>query len=92
METVTYVVTRICLIALDFLSFAILIRVVLFWIPLDEDNKIDAFFYAITEPVIMPMRLLLDRFESIRMMPIDIPLLLTAIVISILSTVLSSYG
>ena len=92
METVTFVVTRICTIALDFLSFALLIRVVLFWIPLDEDNKIDSFFYAITEPVIIPMRLLLDRFESIRMMQIDIPLLLTAIVISILSTVLSSYG
>ena len=92
METVTYVVTRACLIALDFLSFAILIRVVLFWIPLDENNKIDAFFYAITEPVIMPMRLLLDRFESIRILPIDIPLLITAVIISILSTILSSYG
>ncbi len=92
METVTFVVTRLCLIALDFLSLAILIRVILFWIPLEDDNKFDAFFYAITEPVIMPMRRLLDRFEAISMIPMDIPLLLTAVIISGLSTVLSAYG
>ncbi|MBR3967434.1 MAG: YggT family protein [Clostridia bacterium] len=92
METVTFIVTRICLIAFDFLSLAILIRVILSWIPLDEDNKIDAFFYAVTEPVIMPVRALLEKFDSISMLPIDIPLLITAVIVSILSTILSAYG
>ncbi len=92
METVTFIVTKLCIAVIDFLSFAILIRVILFWIPLDEDNKIADFFYAITEPIIMPMRLLLDKSEIVRTVPIDIPLLVTAIILSILSTILSVYG
>lgn len=87
MEYITYIMRSICVITLDIISLAILLRVILSWLPLD-DNKLEIFLISITEPIILPVRLLFSRSDSMRMMPIDIPLLITAIIISILSSVI----
>lgn len=92
MEVITFIVSKICSGLIDLLLLAITVRVLLSWISMDEDNPIDNFLFAFTEPVIIPFRILLSKFESMRMMPIDIPLLLTSFVLVILSSLLSAYG
>lgn len=92
MELVSHIVTKFCIALIEVIDFAILIRVLLSWIPVDEEGRLEAFLFAITEPVILPMRILLDRFESMKTIPIDIPLLLTAILLSVLSSILSAHG
>ncbi len=87
MEYITYIMRSICVITLDMISLAMLLRVILSWLPID-DNKLEIFLISITEPIILPVRLLFSRSDSMRMMPIDIPLLITAIIISILSSVI----
>lgn len=92
MGAISFIVTKLCITLIDVSDFAILIRVLLSWIPLDEDNKLEAFLYSITEPVIMPMRALMNKFDSLQTIPIDLPLLATAILLSIISSILSVYG
>ena len=87
MEYITYIMRSVCVITLDLISLAIFLRVILSWLPLD-DNKLEIFLISITEPIILPVRLLFSRSDSIRMMPIDIPLLVTAIIISVLSSII----
>lgn len=83
------IVQSVILLLVELLSWALLFRAVLSWFPLGEDNKIAAFFYFVTEPIIMPTRLLFEKFGWGRMSPIDIPFLVTALELSMLYMILS---
>ncbi len=84
-----YVVQSVILLFIELLSTAMLVRAILSWFPLGDDNKLAAFFYFLTEPIIMPTRKLFERFGWGRMSPIDIPFLVTVIELSLLFTILS---
>ena len=74
--TVSYLIT-----AIQFLMFA---RAILSWLPIDEDNPIVSFLYGVTEPVIMPVRAVLDRLGLFEGMPIDMSFFITFILLSVL--------
>lgn len=62
------------------------IRALLSWLPISEDSVIPNFVYFITEPVITPVRMLLERSDFVRDAPIDISYFATMfIIISVLS-------
>lgn len=42
-----------------------------------------------SEPFIVPMRILLDRFESVRNLPVDVPFFITFLLISVIQTLLT---
>ena len=72
---------RIIIAALQFLMMA---RAIVSWLPIDEDNPIVTFLYAVTEPVIMPVRSVLDRLGLFEGMPIDMSFFITFILLSVL--------
>ena len=74
--TVSYLIT-----AIQFLMFA---RAILSWLPIDDDNPIVSFLYGVTEPVIMPVRAVLDRLGLFEGMPIDMSFFITFILLSVL--------
>ncbi len=78
--TVSYLIT-----AIQFLMFA---RAILSWLPIDEDNSIVNFLYAVTEPVIMPVRSVIERFGWFEGMPIDMSFFITFLLLSILEVML----
>jgi len=79
-----YVVTTTVKCLIGLLQFLMLIRAILSWIPMDEDNKINTFLYAVTEPVIMPVRMIIERFGWFEGLPIDMSFFITFILLSIL--------
>jgi YggT family protein len=56
---------RILAIAIDYFTnviyILILVRVVLSWLPISRDNAIVRFVYNLTEPLLAPIRGLLDK-------------------------------
>ncbi|MBQ4354711.1 MAG: YggT family protein [Clostridia bacterium] len=72
---------RVLLAAIQFLMMA---RAIISWLPLDEDNPIVTFLYTVTEPVIAPVRAVIDRLGLFEGMPIDMSFLITFILLSIL--------
>lgn len=54
------------------LQLMMFIRAILSWIVPDDDNPLLNFVTAVTEPVIFPIRMLLERFEFFAEMPIDV--------------------
>lgn len=65
-----------------------LIRAVASWFfPMDE-NPFLRFLVAATEPFIMPVRAVLQRFDAIASLPIDISFLITYVLLSILQSLL----
>ncbi|MGN1409170.1 MAG: YggT family protein [Eubacteriales bacterium] len=88
MYQVLYVVSttvRIILIVLELLMMA---RAIVSWLPIDEDNPVVNFLYTVTEPVIMPVRSVIDYFGWFQGMPIDMSFFITFILLSILEMIL----
>ena len=65
--------------ALQILMFG---RAIFSWFPQFRDSVVSNFLVAMTEPVIMPARLLLGKLEFVRRTPIDIPFFATFILLS----------
>ncbi len=58
---------------------------------IDEDSAFSDFIYAVTEPVLMPVRALLDRFGIGEGIPIDISFIVTYLLLSLLHTLLTLF-
>ena len=87
MSSVLYIFTSFVSILINVMIYAMMARAILSWLPLDE-NPIEEFLYTITEPVVMPVRALLDRFFDTEAFPLDISFLVAMILLSILSGII----
>lgn len=72
---------------LSALEIAFLARAIMSWFT-DESNKILYFLIALTEPVIFPVRALCEKFGWFEGLPLDIPFILTYVIISMLGALL----
>ena len=84
MYQIVYVVSSTVRIIIAALQFLMMARAIVSWLPIDEDNPIVTFLYAVTEPVIMPVRSVLDRLGLFEGMPIDMSFFITFILLSVL--------
>ena len=79
-----YVIVSTVRIIIAVLQFLMLARAILSWRPIEDDNPIVSFLYGVTEPVIMPVRAVLDRLGLFEGMPIDMSFFITFILLSVL--------
>ena len=85
-----YVIMLSLLIFLYAADIAMLGRAVLSWFPEGGQSRIAAFLYVITEPFIMPVRGICNRFGWFRGMPLDMPFLITSLLLMLISSALRS--
>lgn len=71
METIFYILAKTVRIFLDFISLSMMIRWILPIFADVEENKLFMVSVATTEPIIAPVRFLLDRFGIGQDSPID---------------------
>ena len=83
-----YILVQFVSIFLDVIMVAMLARAVLSWFTFSEGaGKVSSFLYMLTEPLIFPVRALFSRFGWFEGVPLDIPFLVTALLLSLLRTV-----
>jgi YggT family protein len=85
-----WVLLRFILLMLDVISLAMLGRAVLSWFTMGEQTKIGAFLYVVTEPVILPIRNLCARFGWFQGLPMDMPFLISMVLMTLISTVIQA--
>ncbi len=85
MNTLLYILQMTLSVLLGALELLMLGRAILSWLPIDEDNPLVRFLHTMTEPVIYPVRVFLERFDLFQGLPIDMSFFFTFILISILS-------
>ena len=73
---------------LSIVQLCFLVRAILSWFPIRQDNPFLVLVTIVTEPFIIPFRALCDRFGWFRNVPIDIPFLFAFIAVSMLSALL----
>ena len=85
-----YVVALCVVIFLYVVDIAMLGRAVLSWFPTEEPTRIGAFLYVVTEPFIMPIRNLCGRFGWFQGTPLDMPFLITMVLMTLVSVFLQA--
>jgi len=79
-----YVVAATVRFLIAAIQFLMLARAIISWLPFEEDHPLVNFLYSVTEPVIMPVRAVIDRLGLFEGMPIDMSFLITFMLLSIL--------
>ena len=73
---------------LRLLQVMLFLRAVLSWFPMEPDNPIVRVTYAVTEPLILPVRGFLYRmFPSLQRFPLDISFLVVLLLVEALLSV-----
>ncbi len=88
MITFIYVITQFVSLFITILQFLMMIRAVMSWLPIDEDSTVVNFIMMVTEPVIVPVRMILNRFDAVNDLPIDISFLVAFLMLSVLQMLL----
>lgn len=88
MIAVTYLIVRLVSSLLRLFEFFMFARAIFSWFPQARDSKVYEFLYYVTEPIIMPFRSLLNRFDAIRTIPLDISFLCAFLTLEILQILL----
>ena len=86
MNEVSSILGLICVAVVDIILWAMLIRAILSLFT--DGGAIFNFVYSITEPIVIPVRKLLEKFNFASAMPIDISSMITYLLLSVLSTFL----
>lgn len=87
-----YVLATFVDVLLTVLYFAIFVRVILSWLPLDEDGPFVSFVYLVTDPIILPIRALLDRTGLFENSPLDFSTLIAMVVLMLLQAVVGMFS
>ena len=90
-DTLIYFLKQTLLIVIDVLQFAMLARAILSWFDQTGESRISGFLYYLTEPVISPIRALCARMHWFEGFPLDIPFLITVLVLAVMQTLLSVF-
>ena len=83
-----YIVSATVRFLIAAIQFLMLARAIISWLPFEEDHPLVTFLYSVTEPVIMPVRAVIDRLGLFEGMPIDISFLITFMLLSVLEMLL----
>lgn len=85
-----YVLIKFVTIFLDIILLAMLARAIMSWFMAgDGESPLLNFLYVITEPLIVPVRMLCQRFGWFQGTPIDISFFITTMILSLISTILT---
>ena len=82
LSTILIIVADVVVLLLSAIQLAMLIRAILSWFPMDSNKFVD-FLYGITEPFIIPIRLLFQKMNWFQNIPIDMSFMFTYLLLGI---------
>ena len=85
---VLYIFTQMVHILLIVMQVLLLLRLIISVGLIDDESHLAVFVEGMTDPILVPIQSILDRFDIIANMPIDLSMITAVILLSILSFVL----
>ena len=74
---------------LTVLELCMLLRAILSWFPIREDNPFLLFVHMVTEPIVAPVRALFEKMGWFRNIPIDVSFIVAYLLLSVVGTLLA---
>ena len=88
MYNLIYFFTTFVNVVLSVLQLLLIVRAILSWLPTDGESRLVGFVTMLTEPVVLPVRLLLEKSETLAGLPIDISCLTSYMILSMIQILL----
>lgn len=79
---------RAIYILLNFIQLAIFARVIISWIPIPKDNPIIKLIYQITEPILAPIRGMIERSSFGKNMMFDFSPIVALLLIQVIRSII----
>lgn len=76
---------------LEAISYLLIARIILSWIPQVRQSKFYAFIHQVTEPLLIPVRKLLSRTKAAHW-PIDISIIIIFVLIGIVQMIIAQFA
>ena len=83
-----YFLKQFILIFVNAISIAMFVRAIMSWFDPMKEMKISYFLFVLTEPVILPVRALCEKKHWFEGLPLDMPFMITWLLLSVIGTVL----
>lgn len=90
MELLLYFLKNTAVMLLYVLDIGLFLRAILSWIDPEMGFRVSAFLYTITEPVIQPIRKLCQKNNWFQRTPIDVPFMITVLLVIVAQMILES--
>jgi len=84
------VIAQAAAIVFSVIEIAILIRVFLSWMPVPKDNRLVGLLYQVTEPILAPIRSIIERSSFGQSMMFDFSPIIAFILLRLLRTLVMS--
>jgi len=91
MAIALYLVRATAITLISVIELAMFARAILSWFDQTGESKLSMFLYAVTEPVILPIRRLCERMHWFEGVPIDIPFMLTWLILMVVQLLLEVF-
>lgn len=88
MELAIYVMRQTLLLLIDAVQVALLVRAILSWFDPEHSSRLSNFLMLVTEPMILPVRALCQKKNWFQQTPLDVPFLITVLLLSLLQTLI----
>lgn len=88
MELAIYVMRQTLLLLIDVVQVAFLVRAILSWFDPERSSRLSNFLILVTEPMILPVRALCQKKNWFQQTPLDVPFLITVLLLSLLQTLI----
>lgn len=88
MELAIFFIRQTLVLLIDVLEVAFLLRAILSWFDPERSGRFSAFLFLVTEPVILPIRALCQKQNWFQQTPLDVPFLITILLLSLLQTLI----
>lgn len=90
MDLLILFLQKTAILLLYVLDVGLFLRAILSWIDPEMSFRVSAFLYSITEPVIQPIRKLCYKMNWFQRTPIDVPFMITVLLVIVAQMVLES--
>jgi YggT family protein len=78
------------IILLEIIQYAILLRVIISWLPVPKDNQLIRILYQVTDPVLLPIRNMIEKTSWGKNMMFDFSPLIAFFIIMLLIRIVSN--
>ena len=91
MAVALYLIRSTAIALISLIELAMFARAILSCVDQTGESKISMFLYTVTEPVILPVRKLCERMHWFEGVPIDIPFMLTWLILMVVQLLLEVF-
>ncbi|MBQ8416636.1 MAG: YggT family protein [Clostridia bacterium] len=90
MDTAIYLITQTAYVLISALELCLLARAILSWFDQTGESRVSIVLYAITEPLILPIRRLCERMHWFEGLPLDMPFMLTWLILMVIQAFMTA--